>query len=524
MNQQPTVPHRAVHQAAQPTVPHQRPLSHQRPLPPQRPAAKRRRQPGCLLPLLIGGLVVGLSTAAALMLGAALIYGGGVLRGVRVDGVALGGMSQTEAAAHLAAHWTPLTLTDPATGRAWPVRADSLGITLDAAASAEAAYAYGRGVGSLVDGLRGVDLPPVVSVDAEALRVGLEALRPDLESAPVNAGIQVVGGVLSERPAQPGRRLDLDASVSAFMTHTGGAWALVMDDVPPQVTDAGGLLTQARALLESALRLRVFDPVTGDSVHWDIAPETWAAWLLAGADGGLSLDTGLVSGHLDQRAAGTFDATRAIDSTAAAEALSAAVGAGQTQALTRVQHQPRQHTVQPGETIISIAWDYGIPYPYVQQANPGVGALSVGQVLTIPAADRFLLHPAVPDKRIEVSISGQRVRVYEGGALKWDWAASTGIDDSPTWPGVYQVISQVPNAYAANWNLYMPSFIGVYQPIPGQDFTNGFHGFPTRGGGQILWENSLGTRVTYGCILLSNTNAQALYQWAETGVVVVIRP
>jgi lipoprotein-anchoring transpeptidase ErfK/SrfK len=70
----------------------------------------------------------------------------------------------------------------------------------------------------------------------------------------------------------------------------------------------------------------------------------------------------------------------------------------------------------------------------------------------------------------------------------------------------------------------MPNFMGVYQPIPGADFTNGFHGFPTRGGGQLLWENSLGTRVTYGCILLSNTNIGLLYDWAEPGVVVEIMP
>jgi len=35
--------------------------------------------------------------------------------------------------------------------------------------------------------------------------------------------------------------------------------------------------------------------------------------------------------------------------------------------------------------------------------------------------------------------------------------------------------------------------------------------------------NSLGTKVTFGCILLSNENAEALYNWAEEGVVVEIQ-
>jgi lipoprotein-anchoring transpeptidase ErfK/SrfK len=160
----------------------------------------------------------------------------------------------------------------------------------------------------------------------------------------------------------------------------------------------------------------------------------------------------------------------------------------------------------------------------VQQANGGIENVSIGQQIVIPSPDNFLYFDPVPDKRVEVSISQQRVRVYENGALKWDWGASTGINSSPTWPGLYQIISHVPNAYAANWNLWMPNFLGVYQPIPGSEFTNGFHGFPTRGGGQILWENSIGTRVTYGCILLSNTNSKLLYDWAEDGVVVRILP
>ena len=67
--------------------------------------------------------------------------------------------------------------------------------------------------------------------------------------------------------------------------------------------------------------------------------------------------------------------------------------------------------------------------------------LSVGQSITIPSQDNLLPLPIIWDKRIVVSISQQRVRVYENGAIKWDWIASTGIDSSPTWTGVYQIIA-----------------------------------------------------------------------------------
>ena len=197
---------------------------------------------------------------------------------------------------------------------------------------------------------------------------------------------------------------------------------------------------------------------------------------------------------------------------------------GLERADVRIYNRDATHTVQPDETITSIAWDYGVPYLYIQGANSSLeDGLSVGETITIPSGDNFLEFPVIPNKRIVVSIGEQRVRVYEDGALKWDWIASTGIASSPTWTGIYQVISHEPNAYAGNWDLWMPNFMGVYRPIPGADFTNGFHGFPTRGGSQLLWTNSLGTRVTYGCILLSNDNIQQLYDWAEEGVVVEIQ-
>jgi lipoprotein-anchoring transpeptidase ErfK/SrfK len=142
-------------------------------------------------------------------------------------------------------------------------------------------------------------------------------------------------------------------------------------------------------------------------------------------------------------------------------------------------------------------------------------------VITIPSKDDLLPLPVVPDKRIVISISKQRMWVYERGQVKWDWIASTGIPDSPTMPGIYQVQSHDGTAYAGNWNLYMPFFMSIYEAVPG--FSNGIHGFPSRGGSQILWEGSLGRPVTYGCILLSTTNAKLLYQWAENGVVTEIQ-
>jgi LysM repeat protein len=522
-------------QPAVPTLPH----AEARQLPyrkaPQTAPPRRKGGRGGLM--LIAGAVslFVLASCMASALGMMIVYNSGILPGVRVAGIDLGGMSEAEAAQAMSGRWSAVTLIDPDSERSMNVDPLEFGLTLDAAGSAARAYDQGRGEGDFLSAIRGIDVAPAISLDIDAALAGLAALRDQLEVPAVNAGVQFVNGAVVERPASTGRALDLEATVAGWRDHlepllADGALPLAMREVPPQVASAQGMVDAARALLANPFSLRVFDPITGDQVYWNAQPETWAAWLLAESDPAsatglrLTLDGEQARAFVAGTADGILDSTRYVDTDAVVESMQAALAANRTSADVRVYHHDRTHTVQAGETIISIAWDYGVPYPWVQQANGGAEFVAVGQQITIPSPDNFLYFDPVPDKRIEVSISQQRVRVYENGGLKWDWGTSTGINSSPTWPGLYQIISHVPNAYAANWNLWMPNFLGVYQPIPGADFTNGFHGFPTRGGGQLLWENSIGTRVTYGCILLSNVNSQLLYDWAEDGVVVRILP
>ncbi len=518
---QATLPNQAVH------LPVPRPIY--TPLPPRRMPRKKRTR----WPLYLGAGVLSLTVcgvmAVALMF--VIVLNAGVMSGVSVAGVKLGGLSEAEAAARLRERLGMLTLTDAQSGASWTVNPSDIGVTVDSEASAARAYAQGRTQGDLFTAMRGVHLAPVLRVDTVAARAGFEALRGMFERPALNAGVAFVNGQVSERPAQNGRMLDIDAALNALTSADAfrdGTLALPMQDIVPSVPRADGLVEAARALLASPFVIRAYDPVTGDSVLWQAPPQEWAAWLTGEADPSsvnglrLMIDRARAESFLATQAQ-VFDATRYLDMSKVLESMQAALDRGLTSATVRVYHRDRTHVVQAGETIISIAWDYGVPYPWVQAANGGIEAVSVGQTITIPSPDNFFPYEPVPNKRIVVSLSRQRVWVYENDVLKWEWVTSTGISDSPTWPGVYQIISHVPNAYAANWNLYMPYFMGVYQPIPNADFTNGFHGFPTRGGGQILWENSLGMRVTYGCILLSNVNAAQLYEWAQEGVIVEIQ-
>lgn len=499
----------------------------------QRPSRPKKKFPFWLLLLPIGLIFVVMLFLCSGFFLLQLSYANSILPNVYVGEVKLGGLSQTEAEQVLSSQWQHITLSD--NERTWRVNTTALGLRLDATRTAQNAYAQGHGEGGLKAFFQEVQVAPVVAIDTTVMIEELNRIAPTIEITPVNAGVELVNGDVQATPPQYGRVIDVHATVSNLINSPSailedGNLELVMLRVEPTVIDSSPIVNEARALLSNPLDIRVFDPVTGDSIYWSLMPQEWGRWLTAmpspDSPIGLSLAANETQVHdyLSKMSGQTFDSTRYIDLDEAVQAVNQAFIAGKPQNIALiVHHGNRTHTVQSGETITSIAWDTGIPYFYIMEANGGIQSVSIGQQITIPPADIFLVNPVNPNKRIVVDISEQRTRVYENGTMIHDWVTSTGIADSPTWTGIYQIQSHEINAYAGNWNLYMPYFMGVYQPIPGSEFTNGFHGFPTRGGGQILWQNNLGTKVTYGCIMLSDTNVATLYNWAEEGVIVEIR-
>jgi tetratricopeptide (TPR) repeat protein len=122
-------------------------------------------------------------------------------------------------------------------------------------------------------------------------------------------------------------------------------------------------------------------------------------------------------------------------------------------------------------------------------------------------------------KRIEVSISEQRMYVYHGEILIYDWECSTGKPNSGTATGRYRVQSKIPEAWGGQWSLRMPYWLGIYWV---GSIENGIHALPIMANGETLWEGYLGTPVSFGCIILSTENARTLYDWAEIGTPVWI--
>ena len=456
---------------------------------------------------------------------------------MQVLNMSIGGRRQAQVEAILQQSWqtqrvvlhtdTDSVLTDPAT----------LGIDFDLSATAVAAteQTTQATLTSLIAFWQGCHcVQPQWRLDNEKMEAYLREIEPQLTTPAVNAGVLFQDGRLHATPAVAGTAIDIAKTIAYLQAHgslvvENGLLPVALRAAEPTVLSTADWVAQENGRLDTTLTLPLFDPIKGTNNEVSISPEHWNLWLtLNGQD---EPEWQIEESALSQFTAEqiTFEDHRYIDSAEAGVMLTAVLQAhllGETISPTplRIYHGPQVHEVQSGDTFARIGRVYGVPYPWLQQANPDVTDLAIGQLITVPSIDAFLPLPVIRHKRLVVSIAEQTMWAYEDDALIWEWTISTGIDSSPTWPGVYQVRSHEENAYAGNWDLWMPNFMGIYQPVPTSEFMNGFHGFPTRGGSNLLWTNSLGTQVTYGCVLVGNEQMTQLYTWAEEGTVVEIRP
>jgi lipoprotein-anchoring transpeptidase ErfK/SrfK len=126
--------------------------------------------------------------------------------------------------------------------------------------------------------------------------------------------------------------------------------------------------------------------------------------------------------------------------------------------------------------------------------------------------------PAGGEKIITVSLQDQRLTATQGDTLVANFVISTGRN---TRAGNYHILEKIPNAYSDIWRFWMPHWMGIYYA---GSLENGFHSLPVLPDGKTIWGDALGTPVSYGCVVLGEPEAQALYDWAEVGTTVQINP
>jgi LysM repeat protein len=495
-----------------------------------------------VLLFILAALAIGLSAGAS----AYLERTDQILPGVWVGDVPLEGLSLETAAQALDRRWnqehriTVVLAEDPA--RSWIIPPEKFGLRVDAFASAQQAFALGRGkglMGNLAEAWAvyrvGARFRPQVAFDPQKAVGALQSWAGDLYDPPSDAILRIEDGEVIQAPGVTGMALDIDASLASVARDPGnimldsGVIPLFLREVQPKIVNVSAPAAKAERLLNSALELEAYDPATGEYFSWEVDRPRIASWLsiLRQEDSfTIELDDDAMASFVSDISAELGD-FRGINNLQALSVIyNGLMNPGEFGAGKRllVRYDPTMYVVKPGDTVPSIARKFLTPKWKILEYNPQISryGMSPGQRITIPPKDSNLSLPVVMDKRIVISVSEQHMWVYQLGEEIRDYVISTGMPGSDTLPGIFQVQAHYPNAYGSRWDLWMPHFMTIYQAPAGLE--NGIHGLPLLSSGVRLWANVLGQPASFGCVILDLDAAEWLYNWAQDGVVVEIQP
>lgn len=481
--------------------------------------------------------IVGLIAIVFLVFVGIHVVSGRVFPNVWALNVPLGDMTVDEATAALQNTWVnqyQIQLVDG--DRQWSVKPSDIGLQLDARKTAETA----RGVG--MSGLPfGIGVKPVVSVDYNTANNYLLNLTTATDIAPYNAGYQWKDNQLIGVVGQNGRMLDTSLTMDTLQKKTVevvqlGRVDLTMSVIPPQKIDPEPELEAATKFVSQPFTLNGYDPFTDKTTTWTTTKEALASWLEIG-DNGLTLRDSTYAPFLNAQIQSlnppTATETRYLDPRETQDKMNKAIGEQASSVMLRIRYRDTRYTVESGDRAYSISRKTGIPFYLIQEANPGrnLDILSVGDILNLPSKDKAVPLDPVPNKRIVVDLDNQSMIAFENGQEKFKWLISSGMDQYPTSPGIYQILTHNEEAAGGSftlcsnsglncgsWTMYW--FMGMYEVVPG--LMNGFHGAVLLPNGNLLGGGSVGSQYTFGCVMAQNDNAKMLYDWADQGTVVEI--
>lgn len=134
-------------------------------------------------------------------------------------------------------------------------------------------------------------------------------------------------------------------------------------------------------------------------------------------------------------------------------------------------------------------------------------------VLFEPVEVSQLAHqPSYPEQKwIEVDVTTQRVTAWEGNIPVMSFATSTGLPETPTILGKFNIYWKLESATMTGDNYYLPDV--PYTMYFHEDF--GIHG--------TYWHNNFGQPMSHGCVNLPSEDAEWFFRWAEVGTPVSVR-
>lgn len=161
---------------------------------------------------------------------------------------------------------------------------------------------------------------------------------------------------------------------------------------------------------------------------------------------------------------------------------------------------------------------------YVPRPAPAPAQVMVEPSVNVssPTIDLMDSAPVIADKPssqsqelndgrwIDVNLSEQRVYAYQGDVLVNSFIVSTGVYDTPTVTGEFNIYVKVAMQDMSGPGYYLSD-------VPWVMFFHdeyGFHG--------TYWHNNFGTPMSRGCVNLRVEDAEWLYHWASVGTLVSV--
>lgn len=479
-------------------------------------------------------LLLGMGGAMVGVLLLTLFFSPAIGYNVWALGVRLEGKTIDEAAVALQTYWSQELRIDLVfDGQVVrQVRPSELGLGIDALQIAQDARALGWSgfpFGAEVS-------TPILNHFGRAQTLLLELVDEVYQPA-YEAGYAWQGETLISVAGKASRELDVMLTAEAI-TQTAltiiktKRLDLLVKTTPPNIMDASPYLEAARAFLSQSFKLVGYDPFLDESFPWTSSRDEITRWLAAGNTGLTLRDSTFRQFVMAVNAQlRSTDQPRYLDERETLELVRQAIAANRDTVYLRVRYLPTTFQIGAGDWGQRISRRTGLPFRLIENVNPAVNwnRLSIGTVINLPSRDLLLPEQPIPNKRIVVDLDRRWMVAYENEEAVFSWRISPGRPDAPTYPGIFQILTHNEVAYGSGfslcgdtgcsqWEMYW--FMGIYEVIPG--LMNGFHGAVLLPNGAYLDNGQIGNASTFGCVMSSNQQAEALFRWAEKGTIVEI--
>jgi len=463
---------------------------------------KRRKR--WLVPL-IAVLVVALA-AAGTLIGLATHYNGKAKIGTQVAGVNVAGQTAADLAATAQSVGGDFTITTDLNGTQKTFSMTDLGVTLDAQKTAQQALAADQGAFGWVP-FNSADVPLAYTYSADQIQQTLTTAFLTDDQLPQDATVTFDDstGKYTSTPDKAGLTIDAAPVTSAIDTIARGGKVSTVElsttSVPAAVqaaaadtavSAADALVGQTYTFTAGSKSVTLTPSQIGQFVT--LTPNQATGAIDVGVDQtsmasslpGI-LSAALAKAPVNERDLYTPDGSKFIavgtagqngtivadaDATAAVQALSAAMTAGQplTQAVT------------------------------ITPQKFGVDKVNVGGAYDQPNGSKW----------IDVNQSTFKVTLYQGTTAVQQFTAVTGTADHPTNDGTFYIYLRY-----ASQTMHGPDYV---QPdVPWVSYFDGgraLHG--------AYWRTTFGYRGSHGCVNLPVSAAKVVYDWAPLGTKVVV--